>query len=94
MCSNLGYDECISAVSAIDPTIPIVISDAWDIKNAIEYSLKKNTANSPQPTSPIIIDTHFYWTFTDVDKAKSPQQIIAEVDTKLSELDRREVSAN
>lgn len=83
------YDECVATVSAIDPTIPIYISDAWDLPKAIDYSLKKNTVQGP-PRNPVVVDTHFYWAFTEDDKTKSPQQIITEVDTKIVQLDGKD----
>ncbi|CAO2653313.1 Nn.00g027240.m01.CDS01 [Neocucurbitaria sp. VM-36] len=86
------YDECISAISAIDSSIPVIISDGWNLNKAIDYSLQKNSVNFRQPTSPVVIDTHYYWAFTDNDKRKSPQQIISEVDTKLNELNGKEGS--
>ncbi|KAL1600486.1 Glucan 1,3-beta-glucosidase 3 [Paraconiothyrium brasiliense] len=84
------YDETIHAVSSIDSSLPIVISDAWDLKRAIGYSLSKNAVNPTKPTNPIVIDTHVYWCFNDADKKKSPQDIIQEVPTKLSELNGKE----
>ncbi|ORY12515.1 glycoside hydrolase superfamily [Clohesyomyces aquaticus] len=86
------YDDCINAVSNIDPTIPIIISDGWDLCRAVEFSLSRNVAISAQPKCPVIIDTHYYWAYTGEDKAKSPQQIIAEVGQKMGELDGREGS--
>jgi hypothetical protein len=81
------YDECIAAISAIDPTVPIIISDGWNLNRAVDWSRGKNTVNISQPTNPIIVDTHYYWAFTDEDKKKSPQEVTAEVATKLTELD-------
>jgi hypothetical protein len=86
------YDDCIAAISTIDPTVPIIISDAWNLNRAIEYALKKNTPYPECPSCPVIIDTHYYWAFSDADKAKSPMQICEEVYTKLSELDGKEGS--
>jgi hypothetical protein len=86
------YDHCIETISVIDPSIPVVISDAWDLGQAVQYSLKKNVTYPARPTCPVIIDTHCYWAFSDADKAKSPQQIIAEVTDKLRELDGHEGS--
>jgi aryl-phospho-beta-D-glucosidase BglC (GH1 family) len=86
------YDQCIAAISAIDPTVPVVISDGWNLSRAIDYSLQKNSMNVSNPTSPVIIDTHYYWAFTDEDKRKSPQEITAEVDSKLKELDGKDGS--
>ena len=86
------YDDCIAAISAIDPTVPVIISDGWNLNRAVDWSLDKNTANVSQPTNPIVIDTHYYWAFTDEDKKKSPQEVTAEVATKLTELDGKEGS--
>jgi aryl-phospho-beta-D-glucosidase BglC (GH1 family) len=86
------YDECITAISAVDPTVPIIISDGWNLNKAVDWSLRKNVVNISQPTNPVIIDTHYYWAFTDEDKKKSPQEVTAEVDTKLTELDGKDGS--
>lgn len=84
------YDEAVAAISAIDPSIPVIISDGWNLDKAIEYSLRTNSIYAEQPKTPVIVDTHFYWAFTDADKQKSPQQIIREVGSKLSQLDGKE----
>jgi hypothetical protein len=86
------YDEVIDAISAIDSSLPVVVSDAWDLKKAIEYSLKKNVTFPAIPLNPIVIDTHIYWCFNDADKKKSLQDIIQEVPSKLSELNGKEGS--
>jgi aryl-phospho-beta-D-glucosidase BglC (GH1 family) len=86
------YDQCIAAISAIDPAIPVIISDGWNLNKAIEYSLRKNSLDAQGPTAPIVIDTHYYWAFTDEDKKKSPQEVTSEVPTKLQELDGKEGS--
>ncbi|KAH7382217.1 glycoside hydrolase superfamily [Pyrenochaeta sp. MPI-SDFR-AT-0127] len=85
------YDDCIAAISSIDPSIPVIISDGWNLDKAVGYSLQKNSIHAPL-TNPVIIDTHYYWAFTEDDKSKSPQQIIREVDTKLAQLDGKEGS--
>ncbi|KAF2199115.1 glycoside hydrolase [Delitschia confertaspora ATCC 74209] len=86
------YDSCIAAVSAIDPTIPVYISDGWNLGRAVDWTLQKNTVYCHHAQCPVLIDTHLYWAFSDADKAKSPQQIIAEVPGKLSELDGKDGS--
>ncbi|CBX91659.1 similar to glucan 1,3-beta-glucosidase [Plenodomus lingam JN3] len=86
------YDEAIANISSIDPSIPVVISDAWNLDHAIDYSFKKNTID--QLSSPVVVDTHCYWAFTDGDKAKSPQQIIGEAGQRLSQLDGKEGSVH
>lgn len=85
------YDECIAAISAIDHSIPILISDGWNLQKAIEYSLRKNSINNDRQ-APVVVDTHYYWAFTDDDKKKSPQEITDECGTKLSPLDGKEGS--
>ncbi|OAL52854.1 glycoside hydrolase [Pyrenochaeta sp. DS3sAY3a] len=85
------YDECIAAISAIDPSIPVIISDGWNLAKAIDYSLQMNSART-QRVTPVVVDTHYYWAFTDEDKNKSPQQIIGEVESKLNELDGKDGS--
>jgi aryl-phospho-beta-D-glucosidase BglC (GH1 family) len=84
------YDECIAAISNIDSSIPVIISDGWNLDKAIDWSLRKNSVKTSQ--NPVIIDTHYYWAFTDEDKRKSPQQIIGEVWTKLDQLNGKEGS--
>jgi aryl-phospho-beta-D-glucosidase BglC (GH1 family) len=86
------YDQCVATISAVDPTIPVIISDGWNLTKAIEYSLRKNSIYAQKPTAPVVIDTHYYWAFTDEDKKKSPQEVTSEVSTKLRELDGRDGS--
>jgi aryl-phospho-beta-D-glucosidase BglC (GH1 family) len=86
------YDEAVAAVSAIDPSIPIIVSDGWNLDKAIEYSLRTNSVYIDHAKTPVVIDTHYYWAFTDADKQKSPQQIVQEAETKLAQLDGKEGS--
>jgi aryl-phospho-beta-D-glucosidase BglC (GH1 family) len=86
------YDECIAAISAIDPTIPVIISDGWNLHKAIDYSMRKNSVYAHHPTAPVVVDTHYYWAFTDDDKRKSPQEITREAASKLHDLDGKEGS--
>lgn len=84
------YNECLDAISAIDSSIPVIISDGWNFDKAISYTLGKNSVSVEKPTAPVVIDTHYYWAFTDDDRKKTPQQITTEVATKLKELDGKE----
>lgn len=86
------YDDCLAAISAIDSNIPVIISDGWNLTKAIDYVLRKNSVEAQQPTAPVIIDTHYYWAFTEDDKRKSPQEITNEVPTKLNELNGKDGS--
>ena len=84
------YDKAIASISSIDNSLPLYISDGWDLSRALSYANTKNTRSSS--VNPIIVDTHRYWVFTDADKTKAPQQIIGEVQTQLSELVGKEGS--
>lgn len=85
------YDEVLHAVASIDPSLPIYISDAWELDKALSWSMGKNSCRPTATSSanPVVVDTHLYWAFTPEDHAKSPQQISTEVHTKLHELDGR-----
>jgi hypothetical protein len=82
------YDQSVSVIGAADPTLPIYISDAWNLERALDYATRKNVLQAVgQP--PMVVDTHIYFCFSDIDKARSPQAIIQEASNKLSELDSR-----
>ncbi|KAI9679847.1 MAG: Glucan 1,3-beta-glucosidase 3 [Caeruleum heppii] len=81
------YDSVIGAISGVDPSMPIYISDAWNLTTAIEYCQRKNPATSA--SNPIVVDTHKYYTFDEASKNQSPQQIIGRVGGELGELDGR-----
>ncbi|KAF2741724.1 glycoside hydrolase family 5 protein [Sporormia fimetaria CBS 119925] len=83
------YGQCIAAVSAIDCSIPVILSDAWNLSKAVDYTLSKNNAQAN--SCPVIIDTHCYWAFSPEDKAKTSHQIATtDVPAKLNELNGRE----
>ncbi|KAL5116871.1 Glucan 1,3-beta-glucosidase 3 [Pleosporales sp. CAS-2024a] len=86
------YDQCIAAISPVDPTILVVVTDGWNLSKSIEYCLGKNSVYALHPTAPVVIDTHYYWAFTDQDKQKSSQEITDHVPSKLSELNGKEGS--
>lgn len=77
------YSDVVSATSRIDSSIPLYISDAWDLSTATAWCRKVNTRGTENP---IGIDTHCYYTFTDKDKSQSPQDIIERVRGELNEL--------
>ena len=85
------YDVVLSEVSRIDATIPIYISDAWDLDKALTWTQAKNSPRAGQ-CNPVVVDTHLYWCFSDQDKRKSPQQITSEVHSKISKLDGKDGS--
>ncbi|KAF1810882.1 glycoside hydrolase [Eremomyces bilateralis CBS 781.70] len=80
------YDRCLQAVQRIDATMPIYISDAWDLPPCIEYCKRKNVAAALN-SNPVFIDTHLYWAFHD---PGSPQHAIQDVSNKLRALDGKD----
>lgn len=80
------YEDVIGEISKIDDSLPIYISDAWDMDRALQWTNKRHAFNNT-PRNPIIIDTHEYYTFSDKDRSQSPQQIISRIPSQLTELD-------
>lgn len=56
------YEEVLVEFSKIDASIPVYVSDAWDLGKAVEWSLKRNTSKAR--VNPVVIDTHLYWLVT------------------------------
>ncbi|KAK3723486.1 Glucan 1,3-beta-glucosidase 3 [Vermiconidia calcicola] len=88
------YDRVLLELSHIDNTIPIYVSDGWNLNHALGWSQPKNNMRTQPTFNPVVVDTHLYWCFSDADKAKSPQQIVYEVHSTLSELDGKDGSVN
>ncbi|KAJ8611645.1 hypothetical protein MRB53_037869 [Persea americana] len=84
------YSEVLNQLSQIDASMPVYISDAWDLNQAANWTRSKNSPGVLG--NPVVIDTHFYWAFSDDDKKKSPQQIISEVSGKFGALDGKDGS--
>lgn len=80
------YDKTIVAISRINCELPVYISDAWNLKTAIDY-VQHLDLNKRRELCPVVIDTHYYVCFSDADKALSPEQLIAKVPDHLSALD-------
>jgi aryl-phospho-beta-D-glucosidase BglC (GH1 family) len=81
------YDKVSNAITHVDPTIPIYISDAWNLEKGLDYALSKNSKTTFG--NPIVVDTHIYFCFDQKDKSRSPQDIIANMPSKLDPLDRK-----
>lgn len=85
------YDNVIANISRIDASIPLYLSDGWDLSQCIAYAQAKNGERPvPSAANPVVIDSHLYWAFNDGDKAMSPEQIINDVSNKLHELDGKD----
>lgn len=57
------YDSVLAEFSKIDPTMPVYISDAWDLEKTVKWALKKNVSRTTNAcfANPVVIDTHLYW---------------------------------
>lgn len=77
------YSDVVNAISRIDGSIPLFISDAWDLGPALTWCRNMNNKGTGNPVG---VDTHRYYTFTDKDKSQSPQQIIERVRSELDEV--------
>ena len=71
------YTHCINAVSAIDSSLPVYISDCWQPERALDFAAAKNQVAPVQ--CPVVVDAHVYRCFSENDKAKSPEMIIDDV---------------
>ncbi|KAF2430505.1 glycoside hydrolase [Tothia fuscella] len=86
------YDDVIDAVSEVDPTIPLYISDAWDLCRAIDYARRKNNVDlgSGNSGNPIIVDTHVYFCFSEADSTETAGRIIQGLPKQLAELEGKD----
>lgn len=80
------YDNVLSEIARIDPSLPVYISDAWVLGPAASWSQKHNSVQARN--NPVVIDTHQYWCFGE--DGRAPQEVIQEVQGKLSELDGKD----
>jgi aryl-phospho-beta-D-glucosidase BglC (GH1 family) len=76
------YDEVISAISTYDNTIPIYISDAWELVCGLRYAMRENNTSSMSSINPVIVDTHRCYDFSSHDTSKSAIQIIDQISFK------------
>lgn len=67
------YIEAQRAIRAVAPDLPVVISDAWDLKYWRDTVKKIDSSLSSKgpETAGFVIDTHVYRTFSSEDCAKS-----------------------
>jgi len=82
------YEHVLDELYKVDPTLPVYISDAWDLNRAAIWTQGRNNLRFQQ-ANPVVVDTHLYWCFSDADK-KPPQQIAQAASNKLSELDGKD----
>lgn len=80
------YNHVIQRISALDASLPLYISDGWDLGRAVRFTRAYNTVTNP-PHCPVIVDSHKYYVFSEEDTSRAPHEIIAKVKSELHELD-------
>jgi aryl-phospho-beta-D-glucosidase BglC (GH1 family) len=58
------YENVLPKIGAINPTLPVYISDGWDPRRALKYARSKNSVKG-KASNPVIVDTHVYYTFAE-----------------------------
>ena len=84
------YANMLFKISEIDISIPIYISDAWNLGATVDWIQRYNTTSSR--TNLMIIDTHEYYTFDEKHTSKTPPQLLGLVSAALKAADH--VSGN
>lgn len=77
------YEDVVDAIGRVDASIPLYISDGWDLARAMAWCAGMNKRGVG---CPVVVDTHNYYCFTEADKAQSPQQILERVRGELGEV--------
>lgn len=80
------YEDVLESAGRIDSTIPIYISDAWEVGKAASWLQKRVAKNIHRDRNPVIIDTHKYYTFSDEHRSMAPAQIIQTVSAEAKSL--------
>lgn len=71
------YKKCLRAIREEDPTIPVVISDAWYANKFAEWVQDNQGSNG---NLGVVIDEHCYRMFTPEDQNKSAEEITRDLD--------------
>jgi hypothetical protein len=80
------YEDVISEIGKVDESMPVYISDGWDLKGAVEWCNNRKAFGN-WARNPVVMDTHRYFTFSEKDRSQSPHQIIGRTDGQLGEFD-------
>jgi aryl-phospho-beta-D-glucosidase BglC (GH1 family) len=81
------YEEVLGVVGEVDASLPIYISDGWDLGRALRWTNARRGVRNP-----VVVDTHKYYTFSDKDRSQTPAEIISRIPHELPELDGKEGS--
>jgi aryl-phospho-beta-D-glucosidase BglC (GH1 family) len=83
------YSQAIDIIGSVDESIPIYISDGWDLPRCLQWTSSRDPYRNRR--NPVVIDTHRYFTFSDKDRASSPQDIIGRIPSELGEVNPGEL---
>lgn len=78
------YSAVNHSIAMIDDSIPLYISDGWDLNTALSWAADANASKGG--SSPVVVDTHKYYTFSKEDRDRSAHQIISRIPTELGEV--------
>ncbi|PLB41997.1 glycoside hydrolase [Aspergillus candidus] len=76
------YNEVLVVTSAINPSLPIYISDGGNLTAAADYAASKNRLPAPAGRNPVVIETHRYYN----SQATEPQSVIQQVSNDLRDV--------
>ncbi len=79
------YGHAVADIAYINPSVPIYISDAWDLRRALTWAKNKNSVARESLKNPIVVDTHKYYAFADQDTRRAPQALVSQVNSDLHE---------
>jgi aryl-phospho-beta-D-glucosidase BglC (GH1 family) len=65
------YDYVLEEVGKVESSIPIYVSDAWDLGSTLKWVQKRGKGGNP-----VVVDTHKYFCFGGPNVGKSPHEII------------------
>lgn len=83
------YDEVLEIASSINPSLPMFISDGGDLSAALDLAMSKNQFPTRVGRSPIVVDTHRYYTAGKY-RSMDPMSVIQQIPSELAELETRQ----
>ena len=78
------YAATIAAVAEVSAAIPIYVSDAWRLDEAVAWAARHNAPFSRANLA--VVDTHRYYTFAAEHRKRAPHELLACIPTELAPL--------
>jgi len=73
------YADVTDSIHDVAPSLPLYVSDGWNLKKALGWTASQNAVSKYGRSNPLVVDTHKYYTFSEEDRNKTPQEIISVV---------------